>query len=399
MKITIPRYWVWAWLVLVGALTTSASPPWGFFGHRKINQLAVFTLPAPMAVFFKSQLTYLTEHAVDPDKRRYASPYEAPRHYVDLDRYGTFPFAALPRDWAAALQAYTEIGVLQGEDTLRLTGPQRDTEGWQLQDTLGYQQWFRRVLLPAYPDWSEVTLVPDSLARFFTGSTPGAEWMVREYLSEHGILPYNLLRVQRQLTEAFRKGDVQAILRYSADLGHYLADAHVPLHTTENYNGQLTGQEGIHAFWESRIPEIFADEAYNFWVGPANYLEDPAAYFWEVVLSSHRCVDSVLQVELRLRETFPSEQQYCYESTTGASRRVPCREYAAAYQEALSGMVEQRMRASVKAVGDAWYTAWVDAGQPALTPLLGSVSTPEQQASIDSLEAAFRGGKNWGRAH
>jgi hypothetical protein len=47
-----------------------------------------------------------------------------------------------------------------------------------------------------------------------------------------------------------------AILRLSADFGHYLGDLNVPLHTTMNYNGQLTGQEGIHGFWESRNPEI-----------------------------------------------------------------------------------------------------------------------------------------------
>ena len=46
---------------------------------------------------------------------------------------------------------------------------------------------------------------------------------------------------------------------------YYVGDAHVPLHTTENYNGKMTGQKGIHGFWESRLPEINADN-YNFFV-------------------------------------------------------------------------------------------------------------------------------------
>ena len=64
---------------------------------------------------------------------------------------------------------------------------------------------------------------------------------------------------------AFIEKDSDKILKYSADLGHYIADAYVPLHTTENYNGQLTGQKGIHAFWESRLPELFSED-YNYLV-------------------------------------------------------------------------------------------------------------------------------------
>ena len=45
------------------------------------------------------------------------------------------------------------------------------------------------------------------------------------------------------------------VLRTAADLGHYLADAHVPLHTTGNYNGQRTNQTGIHALWETHNVE------------------------------------------------------------------------------------------------------------------------------------------------
>ncbi|MGC6428813.1 MAG: hypothetical protein ACON4Y_05945 [Flavobacteriales bacterium] len=55
----------------------------------------------------------------------------------------------------------------------------------------------------------------------------------------------------------------EQILFICSDLGHYIADANVPLHTTINYDGQLTGQKGIHAFWESRLPELFSSE-YNF---------------------------------------------------------------------------------------------------------------------------------------
>src|SRR5687768_8234994 len=81
---------------------------WGFYGHQKINQHAVFLLPPPMLLFYKPHISFLSEHAVDPDKRRYAVAEEGARHYIDLDNYGTYPFDSLPRDWKAAVAKFTE---------------------------------------------------------------------------------------------------------------------------------------------------------------------------------------------------------------------------------------------------------------------------------------------------
>ena len=86
-------------------------------------------------------------------------------------------------------------------------------------------------------------------------------------------------------------------MRLSAEIGHYIGDACVPLHTTSNYNGQLTNQVGIHAFWESRIPELFALEDFDMVVGTATYIEDPQTYFWDLVLDSHKEVARVLGLE------------------------------------------------------------------------------------------------------
>jgi hypothetical protein len=147
-------------------------------------------------------------------------------------------------------------------------------------------------------------------------------------------------------------------------MGHYLGDAHVPLHTTRNYNGQLSNQVGIHAFWESRIPELFADERYDFWVGTAQYFHDPEAFFWQTVLNSHHLVDSVLHIEQRLSKFFPAAQQYAWEEKNGQSIRTQSRQYAAAYEQALDGMVEAQMQKAIRALASAWYTAWVDAGKP-----------------------------------
>ena len=92
-----------------------------------------------------------------------------------------------------------------------------------------------------------------------------------------------------------------------------IGDAHVPLHTTKNYNGQLTDQVGIHAFWESRLPELYADEKYSFLVGKAEYIDKPLTYFWEMVKESHDRLDEVLDIEKELRQTLPEDQQMCFD--------------------------------------------------------------------------------------
>ncbi|RZK49357.1 MAG: hypothetical protein EOO99_06795 [Pedobacter sp.] len=102
------------------------------------------------------------------------------------------------------------------------------------------------------------------------------------YLDKNGSLPWQIQQSYKSLVNAFERKDINRILKLSADLGHYISDAHVPLHTTSNYNGQLTDQKGIHGFWESRIPELFA-KTYNLFTGPARYYPDIPKQTWTFI--------------------------------------------------------------------------------------------------------------------
>ncbi|MDX1629328.1 MAG: zinc dependent phospholipase C family protein, partial [Fulvivirga sp.] len=188
-------------------------------------------------------------------------------------------------------------------------------------------------------------------------------------LKKYGTVPWHINFMALQLTDAMRINDAAAILKLSADLGHYVADAHVPLHTTENYNGQLTGQHGIHGFWESRLPELYARE-YDFFVGRAEYIENVQLATWEAVIQAHQAVDSVLHFEKQLDQQVAEDKQYAFETRGQQTIRAYAREYAQAYHKKLGGMVERQMRASVKMTGDIWYTCWVNAGQPNLEALI-----------------------------
>lgn len=183
-----------------------------------------------------------------------------------------------------------------------------------------------------------------------------------------GIVPWQIHRSYYSLVEAFKALDTDKIIRYSADLGHYIADAHVPLHTTSNYNGQLTNQIGIHAFWETRLPEMFSVK-YNLILGPATYINSPLDKAWEIVKKSNSLVDSVLSIEKKLSQQFKPAEIKSYIVRNNQLTLNYSDDYATAYHNALNGMVEKRFRASIHTVASLWYSAWVDAGQPKLVNL------------------------------
>jgi hypothetical protein len=200
----------------------------------------------------------------------------------------------------------------------------------------------------------------------------------------HGVVPWAIQQYKYRLTEAFREKNTRNILRLAADLGHYIADANVPLHTTKNYNGQLSGQEGIHAFWESRLPELYAED-YDVFVGAAQYETKVALRAWQAVRGSNAALDSVLRFESEVSKKFAENEKYALEDRNGVIVKTYSREFSERYHQLLDRQVERQMRNSVKMVGDFWFTAWVDAGQPDLTEL-SKVSLNDQQKKEEDSE-------------
>ncbi len=202
---------------------------------------------------------------------------------------------------------------------------------------------------------------PDSLPLYWPAAVARYG---EDTLQAHGIVPWYAYYTYKKLIKAFAGRDGARILRLAADLSHYVADAHVPLHTTANYNGQLSGQEGIHAFWETRLPQLFSDE-YDFVVGRAEYVEHPQERIWAAVRQAHALVDSVLLVEAALTRQMGQSGKYAYEDKGRRAVRVYSKKFARTYHDAYP-VVEGQMRAAIKLVADLWYTAWIEAGQPDL---------------------------------
>jgi hypothetical protein len=301
---------------------------WGFYGHKKINYYAVFLLPPEMMQLYKQQIDFITEHAVDPDMRRYAIPEEGTRHYIDIDHYGNYPYNDLPRKWNDAIAKFSE-------DTLM----------------------------------------------------------------QYGIVPWWVQTMLYKLTDAFKEKQQARILKLSAEIGHYIADAHVPLHANSNHNGQLTDQRGIHGFWESRIPELLAEKEWDLFIGKADYIKNPAEFIWQRVLESAKAADSVLLFEKELSNTFPADQKFSFEERNGVTIRQYSSAFSTAYDKKLNGMIERRMRQSIHAVASFWYTAWVNAGQPDLKKLSGKELSADDIKEFDELNNAWKKGTIKGRDH
>jgi hypothetical protein len=170
----------------------------------------------------------------------------------------------------------------------------------------------------------------------------------------------------------------------------------VPLHTTENYNGQLSKQTGIHGFWESRLPELFSTE-YDFITGPAKYLKNPLKEAWKIVRSSHGLLDSTLLIEARLNKTMASDLKFSFSERKDKVERQYSKEYARAYHSELKGMVENQMKASVLMTGSYWFSAWVDAGQPKLRDFPSQELSKEEKLLGQEAENSFGKGRIIGR--
>lgn len=316
-------------LFLFSVLALSYAPAfcWGFFGHQRINYYAVFLLPPEMMVLYKKNINFLSEHAVDPDKRRYAVKDEGPRHFIDIDVYGKYPYPELPRRWDSAVAKFGE-----------------------------------------------------------------------EHVKENGIVPWHVQTMLYRLTEAFKAKDFGRIMKNSAEIGHYIADAHVPLHASSNHNGQLTNQKGIHGFWESRVPELLAEKKFDFFIGKAQYIKDPGQFIWDRVLESALAADSVLTIEKELTQKFSEDQKYSFEERNGVVIRQYSSAFTIAFDKQLNNMVERRMRQSIFAIASFWYTAWVNAGQPDLKSLVKQKFSDKDIREFEELNGKWNsGGKIIGR--
>ncbi len=164
-----------------------------------------------------------------------------------------------------------------------------------------------------------------------------------------GMLPWEVGKISLRLTEAFKAQNWEDVKVEAALLGHYVADAHDPLHTTQNYDGQLTGQTGLAARFEIRLVDKFT----NFFVfvpREASKIADPTEHAFEAVLETNTWADHIILADLRAREGLPDYNDDYYDR----------------FYSRVGSIVMRELSEAAEDTGSYWYTAWVNAGRPPL---------------------------------
>jgi hypothetical protein len=212
----------------------------------------------------------------------------------------------------------------------------------------------------------------------------------KDTLEKYGYVPYWVMEMKTKLTRAFREQNKDSILFYAADLGHYIGDAHVPLHTTVNYDGQLTGQKGLHSLWESIVPEIELSN-YQLYNGhKAKYLKDPETAIWNAVRVSYILLNDVFKQEQEVSRQFADSAKYRVQVRNGRESKSYTSGFAKAYNQQLGKTINQQLLSSANLIADFWYTCWVDGGRPNLNHLLQESLSKEQKSNLKKDLKAYK---------
>jgi S1/P1 Nuclease. len=212
----------------------------------------------------------------------------------------------------------------------------------------------------------------------------------RDSLLKYGHVPYYIMMMKDKLTQAFRQGLADSVLFYATDMAHYIADAHVPLHTTSNYDGQLTGQRGLHSVWESLIPEM---ELAGYTLSSrhrARYLQEPQKAIWDAVRHAHSLVPDLLEKERQASTGFTDATKFRVQVRNGRESKIYTKEFAKAYSRLLGSTVNDQLIRSADLIADFWYTCWVDAGRPDVSKWVAPAWGKSDKVALKKELKAFR---------
>ncbi len=207
-------------------------------------------------------------------------------------------------------------------------------------DTAEYPKHF--LDLESYPDYPHLTPALAALIAQYGWTTVRA----------NGILPWAALWAFDSLTAQFRRRDLARAYQTAADLGHYIGDAHNPLHCTVNYDGYLTGNNGIHSRYETGMINL-VQGSITVQADTVRYIPDPYTFIFNGILRSRELVDSILLADNAAR------------SASGWNGSQPVSQaYYSALWERTERFTEALLQEATTDLASLWYTAWVNAAVP-----------------------------------
>jgi hypothetical protein len=270
--------------MIVAAILAAPRPAqaWGFEGHRFITDRVIPLLPPEIRPFFLKFRDVIVEHSIDPDLWRTAGwDAEFPRHFLDMDAYGPYPFKELPHDYDQAVQRYG-----------------------------------------------------------------------RDFVEKNGFLPWRAQEIYVKLVEAFGQKAPYArenIKFFSSIVSHYVADAHVPFHAALNHDGQLTGQTGVHARFETELFEKYRGQL-TVTPSAAAPVANPRELLFSALTDSFSLVQPILDAD----------------KAAAANRETYDDQYFQLMFAKTKPILEGRLSDSIGAIASIITAAWMEAGRPAV---------------------------------
>jgi hypothetical protein len=264
--------------VLVCAVWPRAAQGWGRSGQKLIINQAIDTLPPEIRWYFEANRAALLQHVSDPFDAMAKSAAERRNHYLYLDKYGRFPFEALPRNYKAAV---SKIGK------------------WKLEG--------------------------------------------------NGLLPWQVGVYSQKLTEAMKSGRWEEARLDAAILAFYVGETDDPFHTTDNFDGKLSGQVGI----DERFGTTLVDRFSSFFPmrpNDATFIGDPTDHAFESCLASHTVIENLLLADRDAHLGQTSFTDEYYDRFYNLSAPILIRQLSSAATD----------------TGSYWLTAWINAGRPQL---------------------------------
>jgi hypothetical protein len=251
---------------------------WGGNGQKLVVNQAVDTLPLDLRSYFEANRSFLAQHVTDPLEAEAKTPAERHNHYIRLDKYGRFPFDALPRTYKAAVNKY-------GKSKLESTG----------------------------------------------------------------LLPWEIGVYSQKLTEAMKLGHWDEVKLNAAILASYVAEAHDPFNTTDNFDGHLSGQNGINERFGTTLIDRFSS-FFPMRPNDASFISDPTDHAFEACLSAHSWLENILLQDRNARIEVKAYNDEYFDRFYNLSAAVLIRQLSDAATD----------------VGSYWLTAWINAGRPQL---------------------------------
>jgi hypothetical protein len=168
-------------------------------------------------------------------------------------------------------------------------------------------------------------------------------------LEGNGLLPWQVGVYSQKLTEDMKLGRWDAARLDAAILAFYVGETDDPFHTTDNFDGKLSGQLGVDERFGSTLVDRFSS-FFPMRPNDAGYIADPTDHAFESCLASHTVIENVLLADRDARRGQPAYTDEYYDRFYNLSAAILIRQLSSAASD----------------TGSYWLTAWINAGKPQL---------------------------------